>query len=395
MKGSRILGGILLVSGTTIGAGMLALPVVTGLAGFFPSLAIFAICWLVMLFTAFCLLDVTLSMKKEANLISMSRQTLGPLGAGAAWLFYLLLLYSLLAAYITGSAQILTSFSSHLFGVTPPAWLSPFLLPSLFGLFVYGGTRGVDRINRLLAFALFLSYALLISLAPASITPSLLMRVDGSAFLLAFPIIITSFGYHIIIPTLVTYVGRNRTACRRILLIGSLLPLLLYTLWQVVVLGIVPPADLFAALRAGAQAIAPLTRHLQSGLLTTIAGIFAFFAIVTSFLGVSLSLSDFLTDGFSLKRTHTGQLAALALVFLPPLLFIFATNGGFIVALEYAAAFVALLLILLPVGMAWRLSHPFYRSLRGRALLGAVALFALGIVAIDIAIHIGLLRYNA
>lgn len=37
----RLIGGILLVAGTTIGAGMLALPIVTGFAGFWPSIALF------------------------------------------------------------------------------------------------------------------------------------------------------------------------------------------------------------------------------------------------------------------------------------------------------------------------------------------------------------------
>ena len=41
MNLGRLLGGILLVAGTAIGAGMLALPVSTGLAGFYPSLFLF------------------------------------------------------------------------------------------------------------------------------------------------------------------------------------------------------------------------------------------------------------------------------------------------------------------------------------------------------------------
>ena len=49
---SRYLGGILLVAGTTIGAGMLALPVSTAFMGFYPSLLIFAICWFFMLISA-------------------------------------------------------------------------------------------------------------------------------------------------------------------------------------------------------------------------------------------------------------------------------------------------------------------------------------------------------
>ena len=46
-KGS-VFGGILLVAGSCIGSAMLGLPVLTGLAGFAPSVAMFVICWLFM-----------------------------------------------------------------------------------------------------------------------------------------------------------------------------------------------------------------------------------------------------------------------------------------------------------------------------------------------------------
>ena len=57
---NKTLGAILLVSGTTIGAAMLALPVVTGLAGFIPTALLFILFWAFMLFTAFLILEVNL-----------------------------------------------------------------------------------------------------------------------------------------------------------------------------------------------------------------------------------------------------------------------------------------------------------------------------------------------
>ena len=44
----RILGAALLITGTSVGAGMLALPVVTAAGGFFPALTTFLLCWFVM-----------------------------------------------------------------------------------------------------------------------------------------------------------------------------------------------------------------------------------------------------------------------------------------------------------------------------------------------------------
>lgn len=53
MESSRgnVFSGAFLIAGTTIGGGMLALPVLTSQAGFFPSLAIYLLCWLFMVGT--------------------------------------------------------------------------------------------------------------------------------------------------------------------------------------------------------------------------------------------------------------------------------------------------------------------------------------------------------
>ena len=42
-KEGSVFGGMLLIAGSCIGSGMLGIPIVTGVAGFFPSLLMFAI----------------------------------------------------------------------------------------------------------------------------------------------------------------------------------------------------------------------------------------------------------------------------------------------------------------------------------------------------------------
>jgi len=96
--------GVLLIGGTSIGAGMLALPVVTGLSGFFPAMVVNTVCWLFMLATGLLLLEATLWMKEGANILSMTERILGPAGkvfGGGAFIF---LYYCLLISYISGGA---------------------------------------------------------------------------------------------------------------------------------------------------------------------------------------------------------------------------------------------------------------------------------------------------
>ncbi len=388
MKINHYIGGILLVAGTTIGAGMLALPVMTSFVGFVPSICIFLLCWLVMLATAFFFLDVNLAIEGEPNLISMAHKTLGGWGKGLSWVVYLLLLYSLTAAYISASAPLFVSTVKVLTGYTLPSWLAPFCLPIIFGFFVYLGTLGVDMINRILMVGLCVSYLILVGFLPEHIDGSLLAHVDWSPTFIALPVVITSFGYHIIIPSLTTYMNHDKKHLRLTLIIGSLLPFIIYILWQVLILGIVPITgefNLVKAWQAGSLATVPLIQIVKNKWIVIGAHFFTFFAIVTSFLGVTLSLSDFVTDGFKIKKTWEGRFIACLLTFIPPLIFVLTYQRGFIIALEYAGAFVAILLIFLPAMMAWKLkTSKFYRTFFGRVFLSFVMLFALFIVVVDV-----------
>ena len=58
---------------------------------------------------------------------------------------------------------------------------------------------------------------------------------------------------------------------------------------------------------------------------------------------------------------------------------------GFIVALEYAGAFVAILLWFLPALMAWKLKKPkFYTTCKARLLMGFIIFAACVILIVDI-----------
>ena len=393
MNKLKLLGGIFIVAGTTIGAGMLALPVTTAFGGFFPALLLFFVCWLLMLCTSFFFLDVNLAVKGEPNFISMAGKTLGVWGKGLSWVVYLLLLYSLTAAYITASTPLFVHGIHALTGFILPSYIAPFCLPVIFGVFVYLGTAGVDRINRFLMFGLIITFLLLIGVIPAHINPKLLLHGDFPALSIAIPVVFTSFGYHIVIPSLTTYFNHERKPLKIAIVIGSILPFIFYLLWLVLVMGVVPLDILSETWRERTIITDPLARLLQTPWLGIVAQFFTFFAVITSFLGVALSLSDFLTDGFKLKKSWEGRLIAILLTFFPPLIFVFTYARGFYLALAHAGALVAILLGILPAAMAWTLKTPkFYSKPQGRLLLIVIMAISFSVVVIDILMSQGNLQ---
>jgi len=380
-----LVGAILLIAGTTIGAGMLALPVITASAGFFPSLGLLVVTWLVMLCSAFFFLDVNLAVRGEPNLISMAGRTLGKFGKVVTWVLYLLLLYSLTAAYIAASAMLFKQAIFFVTGCEIPNVLAQFILPVVFAGVIYLGIVGIDWINRVLMLGLVVAYALLVIFAPPYVQPHFFSHVDFSALKIAVTVVFTSFGFHIVIPSLTTYLEHDKKYLRKAIWIGASIPLGVYVLWQVIVLGSVPLESLELAWSRGEAATVPLAAILQNHVIAIAAQLFSFFAIVTSFMGVSLSLSDFLTDGLKLKKSWEGRLIAIACTFAPPLFFLFTYEKGFYLALNHAGALVALLLGVLPASMAWTLKeHRFYKTVWGRTVLMSIMGISLSVLVFDL-----------
>lgn len=379
------MGGILLVSGTSIGAGMLALPVVSSFGGFLPSFLLLALCWLFLFTTALLFLDVNLAFPGEVNFVTMATRTLGFPGKIITWITYLLLLYSLTAAYIAGSAPLFLEAFHWITGMTLPNWVGPLPLLIIFGFFVYLGTQAVDWVNRLLMAGLIATYVILILFLPPHVDFNLLSHVDVKKMWIAIPVLITSYGFHIIIPTLTTYLNHDKKKLRLALLIGSIIPFGVYAVWEFLIIGIVPREGshgLAAAYLNGETGAMSLAHILNHSWIPTAASIFSFFAIITSFLGVSLSLSDFLTDGLHMKRFSLGREFASLLTFIPPLLFVLIYHKGFILALQFAGIFVVILLCILPALMAWKL--PTYKNFSKRLLLLLILLISLFVIGLDL-----------
>ncbi|MGL5726928.1 MAG: aromatic amino acid transport family protein, partial [Plesiomonas sp.] len=142
--------------------------------------------------------------------------------------------------------------------------------------------------------------------------------------------------------------------------------------------------------------------------------IFADMALATSFLGVTLGMFDFLADAFRRSDNASGRLQTGLITFIPPLIFALFYPQGFVMALGYAAIALAILALLLPAAMVWKIRRHSGNTSKSCALkpdrkiyvygvnsyklsggiVGIFIVFAAGlaIIAIQIAGAFGLLR---
>jgi tyrosine-specific transport protein len=386
-----MLGAILLITGSCVGAGMLALPIVTGLAGFFPSLVMFLIAWAFMLLSALLMIEINGWFKEQVNIISMAGHSLGQLGRSLSWVLYLFLFYALSVAYISGSGSLASTMLSKFISI--PSWLGGLFFVVLFGSIVYMGTRQVDLWNRALMFGKIIAFACLIFLGMSHVDSDLLLRTDSKYAIFSLPVLIISFGFHNMIPSITNYFQGDIKRVKQAVLGGSLLALGIYLIWEVLVLGIVPlegANGIKESLARDREAAQSMSSVLGTSWVSTFAQALAFFAILTSFLAQSLGLVHFLADG--LKKKYAGKREPLSLCMLamvPPLVMELIYPQLFFKALNFAGGFCANILFgLLPAVIVWRgrskADPAAYRVSGGRFLLVAIIVASLGILCIQV-----------
>ncbi|MGD0665185.1 MAG: aromatic amino acid transport family protein [Rhabdochlamydiaceae bacterium] len=380
-KTGTFIGGTLLIAGSCIGAGMLALPIATGLAGFIPSVFSFLIAWGFMTLTGLLLVEVQSTFKERVNIGSMAERAMGPAGRIISWVLYLFLFYSLLIAYISGSGSLaFTSFSI-------PKWLGSTIFTIGFGLLALRGTRAVDHWNRLFMFGKIATYLGMVILGFQYIQPQLLSRSEPLYAFFSLPVLVIAFGFHNMIPTLMTYMNQDAKKVRQIILAGSIFALVVYLIWDIVVLGIVPANGewgILESLKQGRQASDAVAGILGLSWVSTCAEGLAFFALLSSFLAQTLALIHFLADAVKVKSEKHETIPLCLLALVPPLIFGIIYPGIFINALNFAGGICAVTLFgILPVIMAWKgrygqgVYHGSYRLFGGKKLL--IAIFAVAL----------------
>ena len=356
---NRVIGSILMILGTSIGAGMLALPVATAGISVSYTAGLLLGSWALMTLGALCILEVNLWQPQGSHLVSMAKETLGSFGQCVTWLVYLLLLYALLCAYLAGVGDILQALLLQV-GLSLPRVVCTLMALLLLAGIVYHGIGWVDGANRFLMTVKLLSYIFLLVLMVSHVQAAHWSVVHSQWHASILLVIMTSFGYAIIVPTLRSYLDSDARALKRVVFWGSLLPLIIYLVWIVVVQGTVSRVGVHGLLAMGKSANTnSMLMHAVSSIvdiqwLGFVGKVLVSVCVLTSFLGVSICLVDFLADGIKINKHTKKGLILYVIAYLPPFVIVTLMPSIFIKALSYAGICCVVLLILMPIIMCYK-----------------------------------------
>lgn len=397
---NRTLGSTFIVAGTTIGAGMLAMPLAAAGVGFGVTFILLVGLWALMCYTALLLVEVYQHVPADTGLGSLARRYLGKYGQWLTGFSMLFLMYALTAAYISGAGELLASSLSQWLSTSITATSGVLMFTLVAGGIVCIGTHMVDMFNRLLFSAKIVLLVVMLALMMPHIHQAnlLTMPLEKGLALSAIPVIFTSFGFHGSVPSVVSYLKGDLRKLRLVFITGSAIPLVAYIFWQLATLGAIDSATFsgLIASHSGLNGLLQAVREVVASPHVELAvHLFADLALATSFLGVSLGLFDYLSDLFQRSRKASGRIQSGLITFAPPLVFALFYPQGFVMALGYAGVALAILALIIPSLLVWKSrqqhSGAGYRVMGGTPLLALIFACGIGIIVIQALIATGLL----
>ncbi|RCJ24011.1 tyrosine transporter [Nostoc sp. ATCC 43529] len=360
------MGSTALIAGTTVGAGILALPAVTLPSGILPSTFGLIAVWLYALISGLLIAEVTLNtMRLEGRpsigLLGVVEKTLGKLGARVASSAYLFMHYALLVAYITQGGEILGTAIANLWGVHNllPTWVGTTAFTFIFGGVMYvGREKFIEKLNSAFVAIVIISFLGLLLLAGGQVKSSQFLTQNWSALGSAVSVMCVAMFYQNIVPVVVTQLEGDVRKIRQSIFIGSLIPLIMFLAWNAVILASVSP-DMVHSTSVGKTIFDPLQILRAGGAgewLGVLVSVFSEFAIVTSFIGFVYGLLDLFKDIFLVTQGKgSTRLPLYSLVLFPPMTLGTLNPSIFFTALDYTGTFsISVLGGIIPALMTWK-----------------------------------------
>lgn len=269
---------IFMITGMTIGAGILGLPYVVAQVGIVPGIAMIAILGLVMLMLNFMVGEIAVRTQNNYQLPGLAGKYLG---TWAKVLMSTIIVFSgvgTLLAYLIGEGESLAS----IFGGPPEWWAVVFWI---FGsILVWRGLQTVKIVEKILS---ILVIGIIVGLS-ISILPHVevvnLEYLNWTKIFLPYGVILFALHATPSIQEAHALLPGSQKRFRKALIIGSLIPILVYILFSLAVVGVMGKET---------TELASIGLGLKFGpWVGLLASVFAVFAMGTGFMGLGLALKQ-------------------------------------------------------------------------------------------------------
>ncbi len=401
-----LFGGAMIIAGGMVGAGMLANPSSTAGIWFVGSILLLIYTWFCMTSSGLMLLEANLHYPTGASFDTIVKDLLGKGWNAFNGLSLAFVLYILTYAYVTSGGGLTESFLSQNLNIELGRTASSILFTVVLATFVWFSTKAVDRFSTVLLAGMIIAFFLSVTGLVGSAKAEILFHqnIELSHYwpysLVALPVCLVSFGFHQNVPSLVKYYDRDANKVVKAILLGTVIALVIYVLWQLAIQGNLPRNEFAPVIEKGGDVSAllnALKHYIQTDFIETALRFFAYLAIASSFLGVTLGLFDYLADLLNFDDSPAGRTKTALLVFLPPLLLSLQFPYGFVIAIGYAGLAATIWAAIVPALLAKASRKKFakentrYTAFGGNIMVYFVIFFGVLNIVAQLAQQFGLL----
>jgi tyrosine-specific transport protein len=336
---SKTASAVAILVGTTIGAGIFALPYAVNLLGFARGLVFLIVLGLLILLLHLIYGEVILRTPGDHQLTGYSQIYLGKYGRIFATVSLFIGFYGALLAYLVKIGQ----FAALITGLNLPSLFSLFFWAAI-SLTIYAGLRLLAKtelilVGLMLFFIVILSLVGLTNIRPANYFSSVPLPI--SHFFFAYGVILFSLIGFSAIPEMEEILRSEPAKLKKAIILGTFIPLAIYLLFVLLIIGI-------SGSKTSQDAISGLIYFLPAWITKLGAGL-GILTMSTSFLALGYALREVWYRDFELKKKIAFWLAVT-----PPLLLFLSGANNFILILEYTGALTGGLTGLLIINCFWK-----------------------------------------
>lgn len=343
-----------LIVGTAVGAGILALPISTVDLGFGGAMVALVVTWGFMTLAAVNMIKARLSFEEDVDLATMTTDLLGRGSNIVVEVCYLALLMALVSMYITVGSAWVSQLVEQVLGLALSNRTAQVGFTAVIASIIYSGMGNLVNVNQLITAAKMFCLLMIILLSLSVIQTEQLEVWSLGPIPTTFSMLLTTFGFSIVIPSLAGYLDRDRKQLYKALLMGSLIIISAYIAWELIAFGVIGSNGLSQFAKStdkGVEVINALSHLVNKPSVTTFGYGVMLTAVLTSFLGVGHCLFTYLKDALPIKNAHTKSLLSITVGFAVPVLIINIYPAGITSILSFAGIFVAIILGILPTVM--------------------------------------------
>jgi tyrosine-specific transport protein len=281
MMNARFFEAVATLVGTVIGAGVLGIPYVVAQSGLGVGLLYIVGIGLAVMLSNLLLGEVVLSTKGNHQLTGYAEKYLGSKGKMIMALAMIVGTYGALLAYMIGVGSALNAIVPE---ITPLAGSLAFFA---FGIgVIYIGLKAVERSELLMAFFVIaiITVIAVVAFVSDAFSPGNFTGMSLPNAFIPYGVILFAFLGAVAIPEMKQELGNRKKLLKKAIIIGGIIPIILYTVFTVAIVGI-----------SGQNTAQIATINLGENLgavMAAFANVFAVLAMSTSFIALGLALKQ-------------------------------------------------------------------------------------------------------